>query len=115
MSNSFETSRTVAHQAPLSTGFPKLDYCSGLPFPSPEDLPNQGIEPMSPILAGRFFTTEPPGKPKLYSHGANSKTHVTNVTHNDSMLLRGSRQCLLRTLKTFNPFDQVIPFLGIHP
>ena len=36
---------------------------SGLPFPSPEDLPNSGIKPTSPALAGRFFTTEPPGKP----------------------------------------------------
>ena len=78
MSNSFETSWTVAHQALLSMGFPKLDYWSGLPFPSLEDLPNPGIEPMPPTLAGGFPTTEPPGKPKLFSHGANSKTHKTN-------------------------------------
>ena len=44
-------------------GFPKQEYWSGLPFPSPGDLPNPGIEPTPPALAGRFFTTEPPGKP----------------------------------------------------
>ena len=59
----FVTPWTVARQAPLSTGFPRREYWSGLPFPSPGDLPYPGIEPVSPALAGRFFTTEPPGKP----------------------------------------------------
>ena len=49
--------------APLCTGFSRQEYWSGLPFPSPGDLPDSGIEPMSPALAGRFFTTKPPGKP----------------------------------------------------
>ena len=53
---------TVAHQAPLSKGFFRQEYWSGLPFPSPGNLPDPGIEPSSPALAGRFFTTEPPGK-----------------------------------------------------
>ena len=48
-------------------GFPRQEYWSGLPFPSPGDLPKPGIEPMSPAgdpaLAGRFFTTEPLEKP----------------------------------------------------
>jgi len=44
-------------------GFPRQEYWSGLPFPSPGDLPDPGIEPMSPALVGRFFTTEPLGKP----------------------------------------------------
>ena len=51
---------TVAWQAPLSMGFPRQEYWSGLPFPPTGDLPNPGIEPvslMSPELAGRFFTT----------------------------------------------------------
>ena len=59
----FETPWTVACQVPLSMGFPRQEYWSGLPFCSPEDLPNLGIEPVSPALAGRFFTAEPPGKP----------------------------------------------------
>ena len=54
---------TVACQAPLSMGFTKQEYWSGLPFPSPGHLPNPGIEPASPGLAGRFSTFEPLGKP----------------------------------------------------
>ena len=56
----FATPYTVAHQAPLSMGFPRQEYWSGLPCPPPGDLPNPGIKPvslMSPSLAGRFFTT----------------------------------------------------------
>ena len=51
---------TVAHQAPLSMEFSKQEYWSGLPFPTPGDLPDPGIKPTSfasPALAGRFFTT----------------------------------------------------------
>jgi len=47
----------VAHKAPLSMGFPRQEYWSGLPFPSPEDLPNPGIKATSPALVGKFFTT----------------------------------------------------------
>ena len=54
---------TVARQTPLSMGFPRQEHWSGLPFPSPEDLPNPGIEPTTPVLAGRSFITVPPGKP----------------------------------------------------
>ena len=60
MSDSFEILHTIAHQAPLFMGFSRHEYWSGLPFPSPGDLPDAGIEPtslMSPALAGRFFTT----------------------------------------------------------
>ena len=53
----------VVRRAPLSVGFPFQEYWSLLPFPSPEDLPDPGIEPKSLALAGGFFTTEPPGKP----------------------------------------------------
>ena len=53
---------TVVSHAPLSMGFSKHKYWSGLPFPSPGHLPNPGIEPASPELAGSFFTTEPSGK-----------------------------------------------------
>ena len=60
----FVTPWTIARQAPLSTGFPKQEYWSGLPFPSLGDLPNPRTEPTYPALAGGFFTCEPPGKPK---------------------------------------------------
>ena len=59
----FATSWIVACWAPLSMGFPRQEYWSGLPFPSLEDLPNPGTEPVSPALADRFFTTEPLGSP----------------------------------------------------
>ena len=54
---------TVVCQAPLSVGFPREEYCSGLPFPSPGDLPNPGIEPWYPSLQADCLTSEPPGKP----------------------------------------------------
>ena len=47
-------------------GFPRQEYWSGLPFPSPGDLPDLGIKLISPALAGRFFTIEPLGKPHAY-------------------------------------------------
>ena len=53
---------TVALQSPLSMGFPRQEHWSGLPFPSPGDLPDPGIKTASPELADGFFTTEPPGK-----------------------------------------------------
>ena len=53
---------TIAHQAPLSIGFPRQEYWSRLPFPSPGDLPNPDA---SPTLAGRFFTTDSPGSSAL--------------------------------------------------
>ena len=52
---------TVAHQAPLSMGFSRQKYWSGLPFPSPGDLPNPRIEPRSPSLQADTLTSEPPG------------------------------------------------------
>ena len=68
MSDSFWTPWTVAHQFLLSMGFSRHEYWSGLPFLTPGDLPDPGIEPVSPVspgLAGRFFATESPGKPTL--------------------------------------------------
>ena len=54
---------TVAHQAPLSVGFSRQEYWSGLPFPSLGDLPDPGIEPGSPALQADYLPSEPPGKP----------------------------------------------------
>ena len=58
----FATPWTVAHQAPLSMGFSRQEYWSGLPFPSPEDLPNPGIKPQFPALQADALPSEPPGK-----------------------------------------------------
>ena len=65
MSNSFLTSWTIVLQAPLSMGFPRQEYGSGLPFPSSGDIPNRGMKPTTPV--GEFFSTEPPGKAKTGS------------------------------------------------
>ena len=65
-----ETPWTIARQAPLSMGFSSQEYRNGLLFSPPGDLPDPGIEPVSlvsPAFAGRFFTTEPPGKPMAFS------------------------------------------------
>ena len=59
----FVTPWTVARQAPPSMEFSRQEYWSGLSFPSPGYLPDPGIEPAPPALAGGFFTTEPPGSP----------------------------------------------------
>ena len=61
----FATPWTVARQTPLSMGFPRQEHWNGLPFPSPGDLPNPGIELLCPALADGFFTTELPGKLKI--------------------------------------------------
>ena len=52
---------TAACQAPLSIGFPRQEYWTGLPFPPLWALPDPGVEPKPPTLAGAFFTNEPPG------------------------------------------------------
>ena len=65
----FATAWTIAHQAPPSMGFYRHEYWSGLPCPPPGDLPDPGIKPASPVspaLAGGFFTTELPGKHFCY-------------------------------------------------
>ena len=59
----FATLWTVAYQASPSMRFSRQEYWSGLPFPSPGDLPNPGIEPGSPALQANTVTSEPPGKP----------------------------------------------------
>ena len=76
VSNYSATPWTVAPQAPLSMGFYRQEYWSGLPFPPPGDLPDPGIESASPALAGEFFTTEPPGKPSAFS-----VWHFPNTNH----------------------------------
>ena len=61
-------------QALLPMRFPRQEYQSEFPFPAPKDLPDPGTEPTSPALAGWFFTTEPPGKPR----GSYIPTYVYN-------------------------------------
>ena len=70
----FVTPRTIAYQASQSMGFSRQEYWSGLPFPSPGDLPNPGIEPGSPALQADALPTEPPGKPLWWSVPATRNT-----------------------------------------
>ena len=60
----FETPWTAASQTPLSMGFSRQEYWSGVPFPSPGDLPDSGIEPGSPALQEDALPSKPPGNPK---------------------------------------------------
>ena len=68
------TSWTVAYQAPLSMGLSRQEYWSGLPFPSPGDLPNLGIEPRSPTLQADALPSELPGKLTLIGENLNECT-----------------------------------------
>ena len=80
----FATPWTVAHQAPPPMGFSRQEYWSGLPFPSPGDLPDPGIKPRSPTLQADALTSEPPGKPDLIYwpiNGKNSSYLEISFTH----------------------------------
>ena len=83
----FATLWTAACEASLSLGFSRQGYWSGLPCPSPGDLPHSGIEHTSPVLAGGFFTTEPPEKPHISDFffktqiGMLVHTHTHTNTH----------------------------------
>ena len=61
---------TVAHQAPLFTAFFRQEYCSGLPFPSPGDVPDPGIEPGSPALQADSLLSELGEKPSEFERSA---------------------------------------------
>ena len=82
----FATPWAVAHQAPLSMGFSRQEYWSGLPLASLGDLSQPGIEPAFPVLTGRFFTTEPLGKPS-YTH---THSHTHTLTHSFRFFFWGS-------------------------
>ena len=73
----FVTPWTVAHPAPLSRGFPRQEYWSGLSFSSSGDPLWSRIKPASPALAGRFFTTKPPGKPHLSGWQSSKRPQIT--------------------------------------
>ena len=74
----FATPWTVAYQAPPSMGFSRQEYWNGLPFPSPGDLPDPGIESGSPAFQADTLTSEPPGKPHIYAQfsSVQSLSHV---------------------------------------
>ena len=112
MSDSFATPWTVACQAPLSMGFSRQEYWSGLPFPSPGALPDPGTEPEFPALAGRFFTTEPPGKPTdVYQFSSVVSDSVTpwTATHQASLSIANSRSLIrLMSMESVMPSKHLI-------
>ena len=71
---------TVAHQAPLSMGFSRQEYWSALPGPPPGDLPDPGIEPVSPALAGGFFTTSATWEAHVLYQSSSKRISWTSVT-----------------------------------
>ena len=80
MSGSSATTWTVAHQAPLSAGFPRQEYWSGLLFPSPGALLDSEIKLASPAQAGGFFTTEPPANAERQGGGPRPGQQVCSYT-----------------------------------
>ena len=81
----FATPWTVAWHVPLSMEFSRQEYWTGLPFPTPEDLPDPEIEPTSLALAGGFFTTMPLGKPPCLGH-ANKQKQIIGVGGDSNIL-----------------------------
>ena len=77
----FVTPRTVAYRAPLSMGFSRQEYRSGLPFPPPGDLPDPGIEPGSPTFQADSLPSEPPGKSLKGNANGGKKKYVLKWTH----------------------------------
>ena len=84
----FLTPWTVAHQAPPSMEFSRQEYWSGLPFPSPRDLPNPGIKPVSPALWADTLLSEPPGNPESQRKAVLKNAQTTTQLHSSHMLVR---------------------------
>ena len=110
---------TVACQAPLSLGFAKSEYWSGLPYPSSGDLPNPGIEstsPVYPILAGGFFTSEPMGKATNFSqYQSISQYGNQRVSHTTLLFTMFNSDSVLYPLLKLNVyiFKQRLKFLFV--
>ena len=74
----FATLWTKARKAPLSMGFSRQEYCSGLSFLSPEDLLDPGIEPGSPTLQADNLPSDPPGEPRIFPYSVYSFCMMTS-------------------------------------
>ena len=107
----FATLWTVAHQAALSMGFSSQEYWSGLPFPSPKDLPNPRIEPGSPALQADALSSEPPGKPtfmincKKNLFGWAKKVYILISNQSEKFQTCESGQHILNILKQKRTFS----------
>ena len=90
----FATPWTAGHQAPLSMRFSRQGYWSGLPFPSPGDLPNPGIEPRSPVLQADSLLSELQGKPHSLLEKCKSKLQWDIISHQSEWLSSKSLQTI---------------------
>ena len=97
----FLTPWTVAYQAPPSLGFSRQEYWSGVPFPSPGNNPNSGIEPGSPTLQADTLTPEPLGKSRGLQKPGAGETACKEATARSQLALRPWAQCLA-------PFSSVL-------
>ena len=103
----FATPWAAACQAPLSMEFSRQEYWSGLPFPSPGDLPNPGIKPMasaSSALAGRFFSTEPPGNSKATWVSWKSKNTIFSRPEHSKIVIEYASYQLIASELQIHPF-----------
>ena len=109
LSDSFATPRTIAHEVPLSMEFSRQEYCSGLPLPSPGDLPHPGIEPGSPVLQADSLPPESPGnlsavqETAVWSLGWRNPLEKGMATHSSILAWRFHRQ--RRSLAGCSPWD----------
>ena len=85
---------TVAHKSPLSMGFSRQEYWSGLPWPPPGDLPNPGIESMSPELQVDSLPLEPPGKPKQRLEEHKEFIFISSLMASEGKVLQVTLCCL---------------------
>ena len=105
----FVTPWTAAHQAPPSMGFSRQECWSGLPFPSPGDLPDPGIEPRSPVLQADALLSEPPGKPLVgpWSNGISILRTIDSSACSLSLWAQrkgyAKTSCCLQTRKSSHP------------
>ena len=113
----FATLWTVAYHAVLSIAFFRQEYWSGLPFPSPEDLPDPGIEPSSPALQADALPSEPPGKPRE-TKGKGENKRYTYLSAEFQRIARRDKKAFLgdqckeieennRMGKTRDPFKKI--------
>ena len=109
----FATAWTVAYQAPQSMGFSRQEYCSGLPFPSPEDLPDPGMEPGSPTLQADALPSKSPGKPQTVKNlPAIPETRILSLGWEDP--LEEGMATHSSILAQRNPMDREIWWATVH-
>ena len=119
------TPSTVVHQAPLSMGFSRQEYCSGLPFPSPGDRSDTGIKPGCLALQADSLPSEPAGKPRSYAVGSHQSPVLSIVpgvyicqyqspsSLNFSFQVKRTMKCVMQNSTLQKIFFSVLPGLSL--